>query len=520
MTEQEVILTDTGEIVDLNELTHRSTDLKLLDVYGDTPLSGEEPRVDALATISAGYRERGESGPGRPVVSRDGTIYISDPRHRAPGLRAALEARAGKALTVAFPYDNPSFFVQERFVQYSATHLLAWGDEREITVFAKNRSGEVEQRTYDVGTPEYEAARKDCKVSTSVYFMLARWTDTGPQVVFPDGLGLYRLRTTSRNSLRNLRGALRQLASFTSGQIRGIPLDIGLDYRDVAGPDGSRRTVPVWTWTLRPPQPLTSTTFAPTVARALAEGSRLQVSPPAVESLALAAYEGLPPDLEEPDPDDFPWPRHSGAIPGMAAVETPETAAVEQMADGDPPADARAHEAAYFSVTRGTYLAETEGRARFLRAYTGGETASLAAYLAGATEREAVALVTAAAEAAQVERTARERVAVYGDAPLREVITVRDDDIPRMSGEELPDLGSPVAPPVDAPADDRTRRDYGRLLAYAARLGLDTAGFEIGPESTQGQVEQQGARLKKLCQGEEERRHPSDGGRRPPSRSL
>src|SRR3954452_20617025 len=97
---QEIIRRDTGEVIDLGTFQSGAW----LDPYAEGGVSQEEPRLDALATISAGYRKQGEGGhAGLPQVSRDGKLYLHDPKGRAPGLKKALEARGFLGLTIAFP---------------------------------------------------------------------------------------------------------------------------------------------------------------------------------------------------------------------------------------------------------------------------------------------------------------------------------------------------------------------------------------------------------------------------------
>lgn len=441
--ERQIIEINSGEVIDAATAAMMPADLKLLDTYGDSPIADEDARVEALATISAGYREPGKDGHvGRPVVSRDGTIYVSEAKGQpAPGIREELAKRDNKSLLIAFPYNNPAFFVQERFVEYSSTHLLAWGDENEITVIGKNRAGESEQRTYERGTPEYEAARKRCKVSTSFYFSLMRWEGSNCRFIFPDGVGLYRGRTGGRNSLRSLRASLALITKFTHGQIAGIPLELSLKYPDVAGPDGSRRNVPVWTFTLNPPGGLESPTFAPMLTRALAEGRRLQIAPPAAEGMDVAIAEGPPADA-------------------LVIDHEPTEREVQMMAAGDGPAEPRSHEATYFAMVKDTSLATDEGRADFLLRYTEGATDSLAAFLEVATESEALTMVAAAALIASQERGQAERAETT--ALTERILRGRKpselmqfpDDLPTKEPEQAPatsgDASEPPAGGYDA----------------------------------------------------------------------
>lgn len=377
----------TGEIMDPYEVAG----LKILDNYGEAPVSDEETRIDALATISAGKRGEGKDGhAGLPSISRDGTIVLHDPKGRAPALKAALEARGYKSLTIAFPFNNPAAFVQEHFTEYSSTHLLAHGDEYAITVIdTKNGT----RTRLEAGTKAYDDARRRCKVSTSVYFALAEWhPEKGPQMRWDDGLDFYRIRFTSRNSLRILGAAISHVQSFTGGEIRGVPFDIAIDYRDVAGGDGSRRNVPVWTFVMAPPGGLTARTLGPLLRAALAEGQLLQIAPPKPEGEDVA--EG---DFREMGDD-------------------------EDIADDDADliarggrCDAAYYRAHFFKTVDGTRYDTDDGRARLIREYTEDPSNgyilaydSLAQFLAAISEREASKFLAHVTELRDRELASRE----------------------------------------------------------------------------------------------------------------
>lgn len=336
-------------------------DFRPLDQYA-AGYTDEPARIDALATVSAGYRAISKDGKlGLPQRSTDGTIFLHDPEGRAPGLKAALAKTNGKRLTIAFPLDDPKAFVQMRFVRYSATRLEAYGDEKAIELIGEDGK----RQTLTAGTPQYAAFVKDAKTkcAVSVYFCLAEWTPDGPQVVFPDGFGYYRLRTTSRNTLRSLESQLKTVSKFTRGHIAGVPFDLSIDYPEVADPSGRRRKVPVFRFVCKPPQQiaLTSKTFSGIVGSALSEGQKLLALPaPVEETVETAAYE-----LIEPTDD--------------------EIAAMENGGLCDPSFWRRA----YHASVQGTDLAGDDARHELVRAYTNGAFESLEAYLAQATEKQA-----------------------------------------------------------------------------------------------------------------------------------
>lgn len=389
---------------------------KLLDVYAGG-LSDEAPRVEALATISAGYRAKGNGDrPGLPQRSTDGTIHLHDGTNRAPGLERALAATGKKSLTIAFPFDDPAKFIHCRFMQYSATELLAYGDETHMMVLTTGRG----YRRFEAGSDEYARAVAASKVGVSVYFCLAEWGREGPEIVFPDGVGsYYRLRFTSRHSLRSILAGLRSIAQFTQGRIAGVPFDLTIDYREVAGKDGKKRTIPVWTIATKPPHGLrlTSRNFGDVMAMALEQGAALMLPAPAEPTFEDALT--IPPD------DDL----DEAIVEGVVVGEPSDRELVLIQRGGR--CDEVRWRAMFFSAVRGTELDgdESPARAAWLRTYTNGRTDSLSDFLHWATEREAQAMVVAASD--ELNRRRVERDARNEPPPVR--ATAR----PKRTFEEL-----------------------------------------------------------------------------------
>lgn len=271
-------------------------DFGMLDTYAGG-IVHDETRIDALATISAGYRD----SKGMPQRSRDGTIYLHDPEGRAPGLARILEANGGKQLTVAFAFNSISEFIQQRYSAYSRSALLAYGDHTGITEIIKKGS-DAEHVLHLPGTPDFDRVLGICKVSVSVYFSLVEWKDNTPVMIWPDGFGQYRLRFTSRNSLRNLMGQLQRLAVFTGGRFAGIPFDLRIVNREVADPNGMKRTIPAWTITMNSPAGLSmdSSTFRQLASAGVEEARKLQLDPPAPETLDMALLDMPDFDMDSP----------------------------------------------------------------------------------------------------------------------------------------------------------------------------------------------------------------------------
>lgn len=464
---------------------------KLLDVYCGG-VSDEAPRVEALATISAGYRgqPRGDR-PGLPQRSTDGTIYLHDPTNRAPGLKRALAQRANKALTIAFPFDDPSLFIHCRFMSYSATELLAFGDETHLMVLSPGKG----YSRFEQGTPTYDEWVIKCKVSVSVYFCLADWGDEGPEIAFPDGVGAYyRLRFTSRHSLRAILAGLRSISQFTRGRLAGVPFDLTIDYREAADSTGTKRTIPVWSIASKPPggRRLTSRNFNEVMTLALDQGAALMLPPPDPPTLDEALAE-----LPDADMD---------AMVIEGAVVQPSDREIDLIERGGRCDEAK-WRAMFFSAVRGTEFDgdESPERAAFLREYTDGRTDSLTEFLHWATEKEAQAMVVAANDELtrrRIERDAR------GETPPARPIKLRrreykdlfpdDQDsegVPMRSSPEVHDAAvlTGAAPlPLPRPEDGKsyTRAQWQALyVAWAERLHkLDTAQAPQDPETLENGV--------------------------------
>ena len=356
---------------------------RVLDPYAPDGITAVETRLDALATISAGFRGKGQEGhAGRPQRSTDSTIYVHGLPERSRGLREALKRNGGKSLTIAFPFDQLSAFIQQRYVLYSSTRLEAYGDQDGITyiqVKGEAKDAVVTRHFYAAGTEGFTRLLGRVKNSVSVYFVLAEWTDRGARIIMPDGAGLFRLRFTSRNSLRNLIADIRYVQQFTHGRIAGVPFELSIDYREVSGPDGSKRTVPVWCAVSRPPGGITlsSENWRGLISRSLQQGAALMLPEPSPETIELAEAEGSADDLDELDI--------------TPVVDAPTQ---EQLARGAL-CDATYWKRRWGAIVDGTALDSDEARQRFVQAHSG-YTESLATFLTAATDIQAHELIEAA----------------------------------------------------------------------------------------------------------------------------
>lgn len=467
-------------------------------------LSDEPARIDALATISAGFKKQGGNGKSFPQVSRDGTIHISDQSGRAPGLAAELKRRGGKSLTIAVVSNNPSEVLQQRFAVYSTTRLLAYGNEQGVTVIhVRDVQGpdgkivpEAVRKHYPAGSDKYNEAVEKCKVQTSFYFVLARWDDQGqPKLIFPDGLGFYRLRFTSLNSAENIRSQLAYIASLpiTQGRIAGIPLELSIDYRDVAGPDGSRRNVPVWTLVLRPPETIELDVAQTTriLESGMEQARGLALPMPRLETFEAAESEGPDIDLDRE------------VIEGEArTVPADEARNLRGGGKADPDWLIRQ----YFAGAGRTSLREDDGRERFLLAFTRGRTGSLSEFAATASRRESEDLLKALAERVSIEISARGEDDARSDSGSRaretaatpragrsyqQLFGADDDDAPPPSRQPAPErgmvinaevqaaailTGAPLAQEEEADEGDEFRQD---LIAELRAVIEEAAGHGI-----------------------------------------
>lgn len=423
----ELARSNNGTLAHPDDIGGSYQPMRPLDVYSKG-LSEEAPRVDAIATISCGRLEE-----GKPRAARKNDpqwIHIHDENNRAEGLTKALMNGEGRRLTIAFQFDDPSQFIQQRFTEYTSSALKVYGDEKRITeiiVHGQGNQATAEHRTFDAGTNDYDRLVARCKVNVSVYFALAEWSKEGPRVTFPDGLGLYRLRFTSRNSLRNLLATLDYVAKFTRGRIAGIPFNLGVDFREVARSTGIKTTIPVFTFTMAPPGGITSLTFRDLTGKALAQGEALHMLPPTTETWETATLDG-------PVNDDI----------------TDEQA--DLMARGGR-CDKQHYVKTWHATVRGTSLQPAEARAAFISEHTG-DIGSLTLFLDGASESEASALI----EAAWDYLTQRGEIEMPDDD---EPAKATADDYDRTYGQAYQDEPDqkPAAPVIDAEARDVTNPD-------------------------------------------------------------
>jgi hypothetical protein len=470
-------------------LVHGNDDITVLDPQsGDLRESG--PRVDTIATVSLGYK----SEKGYPVASREKDerwLHAHD-ADDAPALLDALKAGNYRHLTISLASDSWGEIVQQHHAAYSASALQVYGDHEALTYITRQPTMDPrtnEQAKDDKGAllweplhvtvkkaddPEmYARMLKICKVQTSIYFYLAEWTQTDdgwlPQVVMDGDVGLYRLRTTGTHTVENLASTVKQIRGITGGFIKGVPLTLSVSFPEVSGPDGKKRKVPVCTFRLQPPYRITGVNFRPMLEAAVTEGQALALPAPSRERMEDEEHiEPLMPDVVTADEQEVALLARGGRCPVGRYTRI------------------------FFSMTRGTELDGDDARARLVRTYSNGRTASLAELLHWSTDEEAQAFIAYVDEQLngpedpQPERPAMpsneyERLhAPYEDlsplaSPLpsirqRQQVQPDGSVVDTTSGEIVHDASQSTAEPIDTEGREIESQTDERLEALGASL--------------------------------------------------
>lgn len=397
--ERAVARTERGGALATDAPSNPWSDFGILKPHAAGLVAGK-PRPDALATISAGTKKAGRDGRMFPSPSKEGEIYVHDDELRAPGLAEALAATDNKTLTIAVMSDEPAEIMQQRFAAYTASRLVAYGDQHAMTVLRVREDDhgkpiKLQDGTYAVDrevVPSSSAKYADIvahtKAQFSLYFALARWQGTTPEIYFPDGLGLYRLRFTSHNSAENLKASLAYVASLTGGRVAGVPLTLRIVYREVAAPDGSRRRVPIWTLLLQPPEQiqLVPGQVRSILRQGIEQARGLALPVPRPETIEIAEAEGADVDLDSVE-----------AIDGEIVDRVTERDA-RILAGGGPILNHDRARTEFFLAVGRTSLRDQESRAAFVSAFTHGHTDSLAAFIETTTVKEWARFMEAVAD--------------------------------------------------------------------------------------------------------------------------
>jgi hypothetical protein len=457
-------------------------DFRPLDKYAGGE-ADDDYGVPWIATISAGYMQTTDKD-GKtlerpyPKASRPGDrewIHMTqEDKLLAPGLWSAVEAGNYRYLDVAVADNNPRAFLLQHFEKRSSTRLEMYGDARAITVIEAEKRTE---RGHDVWVPKgrrvVEAARDpeeyrelvlQCNNSVSFLFTLARWeTDPEqpgrwrPRQYWPasDGLGVYRLRFTSRNSLRSLIQSLRQVSRMTGGRFKGLPLRLFPHFRDAADPAGVSREIVYWNLRFMPPQDLelTPALWADLATDALQQGAMLDL--PKADFV-----------MGETEFDE-----------DIRRLPAPSQHALTALSSS-PPCDARFYQQAWFARVKDSDLASESARAEFLWAFTADKpniqrTDSLTAFLERASEDEAAALIAAAGVHVgrqTMHQRAKRYEEIFGSDDDDRVVRHQGRDVNARTGEVLRDHAEQERLPGQRSEDELA--DNRRLVARAQELGV------------------------------------------------
>ena len=188
-------------------------------------------RLPRLGHIRLGTKE---------ISQRTGNPYpVSTDYFIVPDKVKEVYGEKPRELNIMFPLDDPQEFAPQWLKCYSLTQgLVCRGDglvaQRKIDLhtgaIANHSTEEWEMRKYPCepqDCPEYQEKR--CRRLMSLQFCL-------PEV---EGLGVWQINTTSRNSILNINSTLKMVSSLSGGRLRFIPLTLALVPIEVT-PEGEK----------------------------------------------------------------------------------------------------------------------------------------------------------------------------------------------------------------------------------------------------------------------------------------
>jgi len=130
-----------------------------------------------------------------------------------------------KELNIFFLFDSIDMNFQTEYAYYAGSKCLCRGDGEKANRILK--TGAIEDVVCDPDTCEFHKSEK-CKVGGVLNCLLAESQSVG---------GIYKLRTHSFHSVRNILASLTQIQIMTNGILSGIPLQLTLTPRQVSLPD-------------------------------------------------------------------------------------------------------------------------------------------------------------------------------------------------------------------------------------------------------------------------------------------
>ena len=502
--ESQIVLAPSGQMVDRDTgiIVQQPRGFVALDPYAPGGIAEQESRPTWLAAISAGHKVKTNKGE-IPQSSKQGEIYIHIEEGEGGGLIALLGAEQDSdyehcfvsppsaRLMVALGSDaewdgarqewDLSGIFSQRLVRRSAGALQVYGDHTKlteivlknvkVTVDGKEETRRVPEHVdHYAGSPRFAELLPTTKAETRMLFCLAEWTEQQrARMPFPDGLGWYSLRFTSRWSRRSLVGKLQEVCSLTQGHLRGIPFGLFISYMNVPGPDGKTRKIPVWRLEFKPPTmlALSSDNFRSTIGGALEEGRKLLL-------------------IEQPK-DTI---EHAQRVEDVD-LDSPE--AIEILTNGSPQCNAEEWEARWFSFVKGTSLEGEQARGAFLERFTQGATSSLATFLDSATDADCGRLLGEAAEQVGEEREAATNAAVEAALAAYRAHQGRSDGEATVEGARDDAAAAQPEPPKGKrataegssarPSKERGER-YAWLMLEASEKNLDLAPFETNADTS------------------------------------
>ena len=143
-----------------------------------------------------------------------------------------------RSLPVRLVYNDPELNFQSRYVCFKGKNLWCSGDGEQAC--RREPSGNMQERTCpcELQNPEYAgtADRPKCKINGTLSVMIDGVSRVG---------GVWKLRTTSYNSVVGITSSLSLIATLTGGIVAGLPFDLTLRPKTAIVPSSGQSTL-IW----------------------------------------------------------------------------------------------------------------------------------------------------------------------------------------------------------------------------------------------------------------------------------
>jgi hypothetical protein len=143
-----------------------------------------------------------------------------------------------RSLPVRLVYNDPELNFQSRYVCFKGKNLWCSGDGEQAC--RREPSGNMQERTCpcELQNPEYAgtADRPKCKINGTLSVMIDGVAKVG---------GVWKLRTTSYNSVVGITSSLSLISTLTGGIVAGLPFDLTLRPKTAIVPTSGQSTL-VW----------------------------------------------------------------------------------------------------------------------------------------------------------------------------------------------------------------------------------------------------------------------------------